>query len=70
LLIVERLEGEFVVLEGEAGHFNIERGKIRGKIKEGDIVTPLNDGTYTADKAATEKRRCEILRLQDGLFDS
>ncbi len=69
MLIVDRIEDGIAVIEQDSGRVEVPVEMLAEDVREGDIVT-LRDGLYTADKAATKKRRREITELQDSLWDS
>ena len=69
MLIIERIEDGIAVIEQEVGRIEVPCEMLAEGVREGDVVT-LENGLYTADKAATEKRRREIAAVQDSLWDS
>lgn len=68
MMIVDRIEGNIVVIEDNDSFFRADISLFDGKIREGDVVCE-KDGRYYAEKNETEKRRKEIIRLQDSLWD-
>lgn len=68
MMIVDRIEGNIVVIEDNDSFFRADISLFDGKIREGDIIRE-KEGRYFADKNETEKRRKEIIRLQDSLWD-
>ncbi len=68
MLIVDRIEDGIAVIEQCSGRIEVPVGMLAEDVREGDIVT-LQNGLYTADKAATEKRRREIAGLLDDLWE-
>ncbi len=69
MLIVDRIEDGIAVIEQDSGRIEVPVKMLAEDVREGDIVA-FENGLYTADKAATEKRRREIVRLQDDLWES
>lgn len=65
LLVVDRLEGEFAVLEYGGRTFTIPRRLLPGDAKEGDVLRLA----ITVDKGETTKRRRRVQELVDELFD-
>ncbi len=70
MLVIDRFEGEYAVVEdtGTDRMINIRREFIDDGAKEGDVLA-LYDTFYMVDKAETEKRRSEISELQRNIFD-
>lgn len=70
MLIIDRFEGKFAVCEEEEGTFReISRDQLPPESKEGDCLD-YQDGTYQINREETQRRREEILRLQNSLWDS
>lgn len=68
MMIVDRIEGKTVVIEDGDKQFNAEISLFDGDIREGDVIIERN-GRYFSDSNATEKRREEIIKLQDSLWE-
>lgn len=66
--IVDRLEGEYFVIEIDGATQDVERSKVSGDVITGDVVT-LIDGTWVRDVSETEKRRAEIKKLMDSVWE-
>ncbi len=67
--IVDRIEGNYVILEGFEGNiFNVENNLIVGEAKEGDILYK-KENLYYIDKEATKLRKEEIDKLMKGLWE-
>ncbi|KOO47166.1 DUF3006 family protein [Priestia koreensis] len=66
--IVDHLEGEIVVIEinGQTQDFN--RSIFSEEVEVGDVVE-INDNTGVVLKDQTEKRRAEVQKLMDELFE-
>ncbi|MGE7219700.1 DUF3006 family protein [Priestia koreensis] len=66
--IVDHLEGEIVVIEvnGQTQDFN--RGIFSEEVEVGDVVE-INDNRGVVLKDETEKRRVEVQKLMDELFE-
>ena len=66
--IIDRFEGAFAVCEDESGAFrNIEKSKLPKGIRSGDVVV-FEEGSVFVDRAASDKRRTEIIALQNSLW--
>lgn len=62
-VIIDRIEGDFAVVELEDGsHFNLPTGLLPEGAKEGSVID------ISLDKAAEEKKRRDISRLENKLF--
>ena len=64
MIIIDRFEGEYAVLERDGIMENVPRNVLPEKAREGDILE-IRNGKYTVNKKAAEKRRremCEKLR--------
>ncbi|MCR4796005.1 MULTISPECIES: DUF3006 domain-containing protein [Ruminococcus] len=59
MTIIDRFEGSIAVLETDSGITNIERSLLPENAAEGDVLI-YDDGSWSIDKAATEKRRSRI----------
>ena len=69
MFIIERFEDEMAVLEDEKGErFVIVRESLPHNAKEGDCLI-LKNGVYSVDSMLTKKRKEEIIRLQDSLWE-
>lgn len=68
MMIVDRIEGQTVVIEDGDRHFDADISLFDGTVREGDVIAE-RDGRYYADKAATKKRREDIIRLQNSLWE-
>lgn len=62
MLIIDRFEGDFAVVEDGEKMINIRREFIEEDACEGDVLSLL-DSFYTIDRAATEERRKETAEL-------
>lgn len=62
MLIIDRFEGDYAVVEDGDKTVNIRREFIEDGASEGDVLALL-DTFYMVDKAATDKRRAEIAEL-------
>lgn len=69
MLIIDRFEGGFAVLEDENGRpRNVPRGLFPSDAREGDAVF-LRGGRYEIDRELTTARREKIKKLAEGLFN-
>lgn len=67
MLILERLRGDMAVISGDSGEFSVSPDMVKG-CREGDVII-LSGDVYITDDIATEKRRKDILSLQNSLWD-
>ncbi len=67
MIIFERFEDDKAVLEIDGEIKKISRDKISSGVSEGDVLAE-NNGAFVVDKDGTEKRRQEILKLQNSLW--
>lgn len=66
MLIIDRFEGDFAVVEYKEGcTFNLPRSLLPTGAKEGDILTL----TMTIDNESAETRKKKIETLMDELFE-
>ena len=70
MLIIDRFEGEYAVCEENAeGKFRrIPKVLLPTGVREGDCLIPAPDGEYRIDAAETLRRRAEIKRRLDNLY--
>lgn len=69
MLTVDKIEGKIVRVEDEMQFTEINLSLFDGEVREGDVVFKDENGRFHTDKAATEKRRKEILALQNSLWE-
>jgi len=65
IIIIDRLEGDWVVVEFEGGTFNIPKALFPQKVREGDVVRI----TIVVDEEATKDRKKRVEQLADELFE-
>lgn len=66
---VDRIEnGTAVIIDDNSVRREIPVSSINGSVKEGDMLI-FKDGEYFPDKQAAEKKRREIKKLQDSLWE-
>lgn len=63
MLIVDRFEGDRVIIEFDEGFFELPRAMVSEEVKEGDVLR------LEIDHDKTEKRRKRIKDLMDDLFE-
>ena len=68
MLIIDRIEDGIATIEDDNSRFEVPASMLDRDVREGDTVI-LENGVYVTDKSATEKRRREILKMQDDLWD-
>lgn len=65
--VVDRFEGEFAVIETDNGKIlNLKISLLPKDISEGDVI---NLDKMTIDKEETEKRKNEIEKIAEELFE-
>lgn len=67
MTIVDRFENNIAVLEIDGEITEIERSLLPENVREGDILTE-NNGVWSVDVEATEKRRTEMRELMKRLM--
>jgi len=68
MLIVDRIEGKYALCERDDGKMQKVLLEVLPKcIKDGSVLN-LRDGSYYLDEIAYEKRKNDILNLQNKLF--
>ena len=68
MLTVDRISEGIAVIEDGERRFEVPAEKLSRDVKEGDVVE-LSDGIYVKNKNETDRRRNEILKLQNELWD-
>ncbi|MCM3006870.1 DUF3006 domain-containing protein [Priestia koreensis] len=66
--IVDHLEGEIVVIEVDGQTQDFNRSIFSEEVEVGDVVE-INDNTGVVLKEETKKRRAEVQKLMDELFE-
>ncbi|MDD4169264.1 MAG: DUF3006 domain-containing protein [Desulfotomaculaceae bacterium] len=64
MLIIDRFEGEYALIEMNRKIFHIPKVLVPKGAKEGDVIKIA----ITVDKEATEKRRESVAQLANSLF--
>lgn len=67
MLILEKIEGDKAVIYRDDERLTVPAAYV--KCCEPGSVLICENGVYSADEAATKKRRRDIFRLQESLFD-
>jgi len=68
-VIIDRFEGNYAVCEkADRDMINIERSKLPNEAKEGDVLY-IDNGNITIDLEKTKKRRIEIEKLTENLWE-
>lgn len=67
MLILERFEDRFAIIENGDKRLEVDRSFIDSEVQEGDVLKKIN-GRYATDKENTIRRRKEIIKLQNGLW--
>ena len=62
MLIIDRFEGEFAVVETSTGFINIPRSELPASAREGDVIE------LGVDEESTDARKERIESMMDQLF--
>mgnify|MGYP000845560310 CR=1 FL=1 len=65
MYIIDRLEGDWAVVEGEERTFNLPRKLLPTEVREGDVIRI----TVEIDHQATRSRAGKIKQLIDEVFE-
>ena len=68
MLIIDRISEGIAVIEDGENCFEVPRKMLAENISEGDVVE-LIDGIYVKNKDETDRRRNEIIKLQNELWE-
>jgi hypothetical protein len=68
LLTVDRIEGQWIIIETDKGNMKIPMSEFDETLHEGDIIIEDN-GRYTVDKDATEARRRYIAQKLSKMWE-
>ncbi len=68
MLIVDRISEGIAVIEDGEKRFEVPRKMLSEDVSEGDVVE-LIDGIYVKNKNETDRRRNEIIKLQNELWE-
>ncbi len=66
-MVIDRIEGDFAVVENEGIMLDIPLSQLPCDVKEGDIVT-FSNGVYIVDNKTADEQRAEISVRLDKLF--
>ena len=69
MLIIDRFEGEYAILEDDSNHYEIKKSELPKACHEGDVIVSQG-GIYAIDEEQTKLRREAIRRLQRSLWES
>lgn len=67
MIIVDRFEGDFAVLETDSGMTDVEKSRLADDICEGDVIIETENG-YIKDYDTTRQRREEMITLRNKLM--
>lgn len=67
MMIIDRFENNIAVLETDGGMIEIERSQLPENAREGDVIIE-NNGVWSVDVPATEKRRSDMRELMKRLM--
>ena len=65
--IIDRFEGEYAILETDAGFEQVALAALPDGAKEGDFIV-FENGSYRIDNHATQKQRVRTRELLDTIF--
>ena len=67
--IIDRFEGDYAVVEFDGKEMkDIPRCELTPEAKEGDVIILLK-GKYQVDKEETQRRKAEIAKLTENLWE-
>ena len=66
MLIVDRFEGDWAVIEYKGTTFNLPRSFLPTEVKEGDVIII----SISVDRTTTKERRQKTDDMMKGFFDS
>ncbi|MGN1411756.1 MAG: DUF3006 domain-containing protein [Oscillospiraceae bacterium] len=69
MLIIDRFEGDYAILEDNANHYEIKKSELPQDCREGDVIVSQG-GMYIIDEEQTRLRREAIQKLQRSLWES
>lgn len=68
IYIVDRSEGEYVILENELGDsIDVNKSLVENGVKEGDCLRKIGN-YFKIDKEETEKRKKKIAEMMKGMW--
>lgn len=60
MIVIDRFEGDCAVCESGCETFCVARSSLPQNASEGDIIFPLENGSYAVDREATARRSASI----------
>ena len=67
VLIIDRIEDDFAVIENNKKRFNVRRQMLPADAKEGDVIV-MTAGRYIIDKVSTQKQKNKNRNLENSLW--
>lgn len=67
MIVVDRFEGNFAVLETDSGMIDVEKSRLADDIREGDVIIET-ENCYVKDYDTTRQRREEMIALRNKLM--
>ena len=67
MIVVDRFEGDYAVLETDSGMIDVEKSRLADDIREGDVIIETENG-YIRDYDTTRQRREEMITLRNKLM--
>lgn len=67
MIVVDRFEGNFAVLETDSGMIDVEKSRLADDIREGDVIIETENG-YIKDYNTTQQRREKMIALRNKLM--
>ena len=69
MLTIDRIEGKIVIADNDGEQIMLDISAFDGDVSEGDVIVETYCGRYRADKDMTDKRRKDIINLQNSLWN-
>lgn len=69
MLTIDRIEGKIVVADNDGEQIMLDISVFDGDVSEGDVIVETSCGRYRVDKDMTDKRRKDIINLQNSLWN-
>lgn len=66
--IVDRFEGDYIVIEMDGKIIDVNKKEVTKKVQEGDVVVFV-DGLWVTDKNETEQRKAKIEKLMNEVWE-
>ena len=67
MIVVDRFEGDYAVLETDSGMIDVEKSCLADDIREGDVIIETENG-YIKDYNTTQQKHKKMIALRDKLM--